>query len=142
MKKLFTIFLIPIFMGLGIWGFLEGRKEMQKEREREKPVETAPRFKKEADGSSVIEFDQETLRLSGVNSKVITGALEVNSTVMADGSEWYFSETEPGIFHRKRCVSNGCAVSNEKVVVQGTQVLLSEERKGIIRIGEDGGGSK
>ena len=142
MKKLFTIFLIPIFMGLGIWTFLEGRKEMQKERDREKPVETASRFKKEADGSSVIEFDQETLRLSGVNSKVITGALEVNSTVMADGIEWYFSETKPGIFHRKRCVSNGCAVANEKVVVQGAQVLLSEERKGIIRIGEDSGGSK
>ena len=142
MKKLFTIFLIPLLIGLGIFAFLEGRKEMQKEREREKPVETAPRFKNEADGSTVIEFDQETLRLSGVNSKIITGALEVNSTVMADGIEWYFSETGPGIFHRKRCASNGCSVSNEKIVVTGTQVLLSEERKGIIRIGDDSGGSK
>ena len=142
MKKLVTVFLIPVFGGLCIWAFLEGRKEMQKEREREKPVQTAPRAKKEADGSVAIEFDQETLRLSGINSKVFTGPLEVNSIVIADGIDWYFSETEPGVFRRKRCAANGCSVSNEKIVIQGAQILLSEEKKGIIRIGEDSGGNK
>lgn len=142
MKKIIAVFLIPFFGGLCIWAFLEGRKEMQKEREREKPVQTAPRAKKEADGSVAIEFDQETLRLSGINSKYVTGPLEVNSIVISDGIDWYFLETKPGVFRRMRCAANGCSVLNQKIVTQGAQILLSEEKKGNIRIGEDSGGKK
>ena len=142
MKKLVAFIFIPVFLSLGVWAFLEGRKEMQKEREREKPVQTAPRAKKESDGSFVIEFNSGTLQFSGVSAENVTGPLGTDAIVTADGNAWYFTEVRPGAFQKKRCPSPSCPVSQEKVVVRGAQMLLSEERKGIIRIGEEGGGSK
>lgn len=140
MKKLIALILTLVFLGLSIWAFLEKRNEMQKEREREKPVQTAPRAKKEADDSSVVEFDPETLRLSGVISEAVNGPLQTDAVVTADGSAWYFAEIRPGVFQRKRCETSACSVSQEKVVTRGAQMLLSEERKGVIRVGEEGGG--
>ena len=140
MKKLIALILISAFLIFGVWAFLEGRKEMQKEREREKPVQTAPRVKKQSDGSSVIEFEPETLRLSGVVAENINGPLKSDAIVAAHGDAWYFVEISPGVFQRKRCTSSACSVSREKVVVRGAQMLLSEERKDTIQIGEEGGG--
>ena len=140
MKKLIAVILTPIFLGLCVWAFLEGRKEMQKERERERPVQTAPRAKTEPDGSQVVEFDPETLRISGVAAESVSGALSIDAIVTADGSEWYFAKIREGVFQRKRCETSVCSVSQETVVTRGAQILLSEERKGIIRIGEEGGG--
>lgn len=140
MKKLIALILTPVFLGLCVWAFLEGRKEMQKERDRERPVQGEPRIKKVADGSSVIEFNEETLRLSGVASENLSGPIRTDAIVMADGNAWYFAEIREGVFQRKRCVSPTCPVTQERVVVRGAQILLSEERKDVIRIGEEGGG--
>lgn len=142
MKKVVTVVLVPIILAFGVWAFLQGRKEMQKEREREKPVQTAPRAKKTEDGATTLEFDSETLRLSDVKTQKISGELPVDAIVFADGSGWYFVETQAGVFQRRSCEPGNCTVSGESVVVNGAQTLLSEERKNIIQIGEESKGSK
>lgn len=139
MKKLMVFLFLTLLVGLGIWAFIEGRKEMQKEREREKPVQTEPRTKKEPDGTSVVELEPETLKLSGIVIERVRGLLKQDAIVVADGSVYYFTELRPGVFARKICASGACIAADEKVVIHGAQVLLSEERKGIIRIGEEGG---
>lgn len=138
MKKLILALLLPLVISAGVFAFLEGRKEMQKEREREKPVQTPPRVKETPNGS-VIEFDKETFALSGLLTEKTTGSLNINSIVTADGKTWYYAEVGQRLFTRKPCSSAVCEVSNETIVTRGAQTLLSEERKNIIRIGEDSG---
>ncbi len=60
MKRFLLLLSLPLILGLSTWAFMEGRKEMQKERDREKPVQTPPRVKKTSDGSVIIEFDKAT----------------------------------------------------------------------------------
>ncbi len=140
MKRIILIFLLlMIFVG-SVFAFLEGRKEMQKEREREKPVDTPPRVKATSNGS-VIEFDGPTLAISGIVAEKTSGPISVNCIVTADGKPWYYAEVSPRVFLRKPCSSEACVVSDETIVTRGAQMLLSEERKNIIKIGEDGGGN-
>lgn len=140
MKKIILIIIVPVIVVGGVFAFLEGRKEMQKEREREMPVETPPRLKETPNGS-VIEFDETTLTLSGIATEKINGPLNINSIVTADGKAWYYAEVAERIFMRKPCASPACEVSNMTIVTCGAQTLLSEERKDIIKIGEDSGGN-
>ena len=141
MKKLILILLLPAVIASGVYFFLEGRKEMQKEREREKPVLTPPRVKEAGDGV-VIEFDESTLAISGLKLERATGPLGMNAIVTADGKAWYYAEVDKRVFMRKPCSSSVCAVSDEMVVTLGAQMLLSEERKNFIKIGEDSGGGQ
>ncbi len=138
MKRFLLLLSLPLILGLSTWAFMEGRKEMQKERDREKPVQTPPRVKKTSDGSVIIEFDKATYALSGIASQTSDGPLKTAAIVSADGQSWYYAETSPGIFQRKKCVEVQCPTKNETVVVQGAQLLLSEERKGKIKMGEGG----
>lgn len=140
MKKAVLILLLLVVIAGSVFAFLEGKKEMQKEREREKPVETPPRVKSTPNGS-VIEFDELTLALSGIVAEKISGPVNINCIVTADGKPWYYAEISPRTFLRKPCSSEACAVSNETIVTRGAQMLLSEERKNLIKIGEEGGGN-
>ena len=140
MKRSIFVFLLMLIVAAGVFAFLEGRKEMQKEREREKPVETPPRIKTTSNGS-VIEFDESTFAISGIFSEKVSGSINVNYIVTADGKPWYYAEVGPRVFLRKLCASEACLVSNESVVTRGAQMLLSEERKNMIKIGEEGGGN-
>ena len=140
MKRIILIFFFLVIVAASVLAFLEGRKEMQKEREREKPVKAPLRLKTTPRGS-VIEFDESTLALSGIVVEKISGLVKVNSIVTADGKPWYYAEVSPRVFLRRPCPSEACAVSEETIVTRGAQMLLSEERKNIIKIGEEGGGN-
>ncbi len=140
MKRIVLIVLLLVIVAGSVFAFLEGRKEMQKEREREKPVKAPLRVKATTRGS-VVEFDEPTLALSGIVAEKISGLVKVNSIVIADGKPWYYAEVSPRVFLRKPCSSEACAVSDETIVTRGAQMLLSEERKNIIKIGEEGGGN-
>lgn len=140
MKKLLLAIFISVFLGFSVWTFLKDQKEMQKERQREKPIQTQPRTKKDASGSLSVEFDPETLQISGVLTETVNGPLGADAIVTADGGAWYFAEVRSGVFQRKRCVTEVCTVLQEKVVTRGAQMLLSEERKGITQIREEGDG--
>ncbi len=74
-KPLRTVLLVVVAAGagtLGVWGFLEGRSELDREREREKPVKAPPRVAREGglagpDGwAVVVSIDAETQKRIGL----------------------------------------------------------------------------
>lgn len=50
---------------LAVWGFMEGRKELALEQERERPVQVPSRVVAQADGTAVV-FDADTQTLGGI----------------------------------------------------------------------------
>lgn len=72
-KPLKTIVVIFVLAGAGallVWGFLESRKELALERERERPVKAPPRVSREA-GEAVIKLDTETEARSAIEARAL-----------------------------------------------------------------------
>ena len=146
--------------GLLVWAFVEGRQELQKERERELPVKVPPRVTKDSEGRSVIKLDQDTqalvkLKIESVvlpserkTSRGVQRMIVPNSAIVrSEGKTWVYVTTSPETFVRKELISvedanSGSSVeglsSKDQVVTEGAQLLLSEEMKSVIQIGEEG----
>ena len=143
--------------GLLIWAFLEGRQELQKERERELPVKVPARVTKDSEGRVAIKLDQETqalvkLRIESVvlpsGRRTSQNVIVPNSSVVrSEGKNWVYVSASSETFVRKEltsveAVESGSSVeglsSKDRVVTEGAQLLLSEELKSVIQIGEEG----
>lgn len=135
------------------WAFREGRKELEREREREMPVKIAPRIQTTPEGGVKIVLDRETQDLAGIQTQPIkktsSGFLVPFSSVLhQDGQTWLYVQAAPGEFVRKSLrlgepASNGYVVTigltaGQAVVTVGAQLLLSEELKAQIQILEEG----
>lgn len=75
-KALRTVFAVVIIAGITallIWGFIEGRKELAVEKERERPVKPPLRVSA-AGGESVVTLDAETQARSGIAISPLTKA--------------------------------------------------------------------
>src|ERR1700674_4238344 len=59
--------------GLLVWGFVEGRGEVEREAERERPVKAPLRITMK-NGMPVITLDEQTQRNSGIEATVLTSA--------------------------------------------------------------------
>lgn len=57
-----------------IWAFLEGRAELERERERELPVKTPPRVVRTAGGGTVVALDRETQERIGLADVALAAA--------------------------------------------------------------------
>lgn len=143
--------------GLLVWAFLEGRQELQKERERELPVKVPPRVTKDSEGRAAIKLDQETqalvkLRIESVvlpsGGRTSQNVIVPNSSIVrSEGKNWVYVSASSETFVRKEltsieAVESGSSVeglsSKDRVVTEGAQLLLSEELKSVIQIGEEG----
>ena len=126
--------------GLLTWAFIEGREEMDRERERERPIRVPPRIKIEA-GVTYIELDETARALAGVETKTLreVASLSSASIVYSDGKPWVYLEMDGGRYRRvpaKQALKN----NSGRVVTVGAQLLLSEELKSNIQVlGEEGG---
>jgi len=135
------------------WAFIEGRKEMQREREREAPIKVPPRLGRTSRGEPALMLDEEGRRLAALET---TPARSFGSLVSVprgallrhDGRAWVFVETEPGHYVRREVALDQPAEGSwllrggvrvgERVVSIGGQSLLSEELKSVIHVGEEG----
>lgn len=86
-SKAFVLAVIGLVVaGLAIWGFIEGRKELASEAERERPVQVPSRVLAEPDGISVV-FDAATqkradIAVATVQAASRSGAVEALATVL------------------------------------------------------------
>ena len=156
MKKILWLALIPIVGVLLTWAFIEGRKEMEIERERERPIQVPPRVKNE-NGKTRVVLDEKTRALAGIETQRPSpekgGLLLPRSAILRqEGAAWVFAEVARGEFERRsvqilrfgeeRIVVSSDAIRPDAVVVTtGAQLLLSEELKSQIQVlGDEGGG--
>ena len=77
-----------------VWAFLEGRHEMAKERERERPIKVPPRVSRTARDAVVVTLDQETQTRLGLTSLAIPSTV----TERAMQEHGHFAEADSGTF--------------------------------------------
>ena len=155
-RRLATMTVVLGVGGLLSWAFIEGRAELEKERDREKPIQVPPRIKQIADGETIVTFDQETLvlahigttRVSTIQEKVL---IPRSSILRHEGKDWVYLLRAPGEFVKRPVdlvtpLATGWLISkgieaNSVVVSVGAQTLLSEELKSQIQVlGEENAG--
>lgn len=73
-KVIVAVIVLAVVAGLLIWAFVQGRKELAIEQERERPVKAPPRVRVE-DGESVITLDEATRKKSGIEVVPLKAAL-------------------------------------------------------------------
>ncbi len=142
-----------------IWAFLRGRKELAVEQERERPIK-APSRVSIAHGETIVTLDAATQQLSGIvtaalassvaegrGGKQTPGVIVPDSAVVwLDGKAWVYVRKDAEHFVRRavpvsRPAGEGWFVTKnysagDRVVVQGAQLLLSEEFRSQIRISD------
>ncbi len=157
-KMILTALLICGVVGLLVWGFLQGRKELAMEQEREKPITVANRVSI-AHGETGITLDPVTQKTSGIDTRALVpgfseGAggkrtpgvvIPDSAVVWLDGKAWAYVQKGREKFVRQEVATNhpvgkGWFVTKnfqdgDRVVVQGAQLLLSEEFRAQIQIG-------
>lgn len=160
LKIVITVLAICVVIAFLIWAFLEGRKNLALEQERERPIK-APSRVSIVHGATVITLDPATQKISGivtaplaprfsggVGGNHVAGALVPDADVVwLDGKAWVYAQRGSEQFIRKeiatdRPSANGWFVEKnvspgEHVVTQGAQLLLSEEFRSQIQVGED-----
>ncbi len=148
-----TMLAIVFVLALLVWTFIEGRKELALERESERPINIPSRVSVEH-GESVITIDVASQKLNGIATTTLSptsvagypGVIVPDASIVwFDGSAWAYFEKEEERFVRRRVsvdhrVGEGFVTdkfsSGDRVVVQGAQLLLSEELKSQIHITE------
>ncbi len=156
-KIIVTALVICGIAVLLVWAFLQGRKEVIVEQEREKPVTAANRVSI-AHGETVITLNAVTQKISGIDTKALVpgfsedtgrkhtpGVVVPDSAVVwLDGRAWAYLQKGRERFIRQEVATNhpvgkGWFVTKnfqvgDYVVVQGAQSLLSEEFRAQIQI--------
>jgi hypothetical protein len=157
LRIIITVLAICAIAGLLVWAFLQGRKGLIVDQERDKPITAAKRVSF-AHGETVITLDEVTQKISGIDTKAlmpgfsedagekqILGVVIPDSAVVwLDGRAWAYVQKGRGSFIRQEVVTNhpvekGWFVTKkfqngDRVVVQGAQLLLSEEFRVQIQI--------
>ncbi len=139
-----------------VWSFIEGRKEMLLEQESEQPIKVPSRVSIDH-GESVITIDVATQKLSGITTTVLAPApvggpgpshaimVPDSAVVWLGGRAWIYVEKDAERFVRRPVpvdhrVREGFVTdqfaAGDRVVAQGAQLLLSEELKSQIQIGD------
>ncbi len=140
-----------------VWSFIEGRKELLLEQKSEQPIKVPSRVSVDH-GESVITIDVATQKLSGITTTALAPAsvggpvpshavmVPDSAVVWLGGRAWIYVEEKDterfvrrpvSVDHRTRegFVTDQFA-AGDRVVVQGAQLLLSEELKSQIQISD------
>ncbi|MDE3060421.1 MAG: hypothetical protein KGJ06_05370 [Pseudomonadota bacterium] len=146
MKKLLLPFALIGIAALGVWGFMEGRHEVAMEALREKPIDFPPRMVEENEQHLVSLSDADKLAGGIVVEEISPQAVPASALVWWGEKAWVYAETSPGKFLKtavtiKKFEQGHYEVegvsSPARIVTQGAQLLLSEEERGSIEVGED-----
>jgi hypothetical protein len=158
-KIIITALVICAIAGLLVWAFIQGRIGLMVEQEREKPITVAKRVSI-AHGETVITLDEVTQKTSGIDTKALVSDFSVDTerkhtpgvvipdsaVVWLDGRAWAYVQKGRESFIRQEVVTSHPVVkgwfvtkkfqNGDRVVVQGAQLLLSEEFRAQIQIGD------
>ena len=151
LKRLLLLALTIGISALLVFAFLEGRKALQAEREREMPVKIPPRLKKLSSGETLVTLEKEALKQAGITAR--RGSVTSNGHLIAplssllryEGRTFVYVEIATGEFMRKPVIvtsitDRGWEISGPSVdaavVVTGSALLLSEELKSQIKVGD------
>ncbi len=85
LKWIIGIVVLAVLAALGTWAFVEGRKELAMEREREAPIKVPPRASRTADGETVITLDGPTQQRIGLKVEPLS-ALSLPPQMLAYGT--------------------------------------------------------
>lgn len=133
MKRI-IIFLAACGIGaLLIWGITAGRKEMKMEAERDQPVNAPSRFK---DG--VIALDKQTRVAAGIEVTLPeNGKIPASAIVWWEGKPSVYIQQTPDTYARMAIAPEGSTPITQPIVTVGAQLLLSEELRYGIDVGEE-----
>lgn len=147
---------LVVALGVGAllaWAFIEGRKELQQERERDMPIKLPPRVQSISGGGVKIVLDRQTQDLTGIQVQGVRQTREgmvvpASTLIRQEGKLWVYCQSAPEEFIRKpvrlgqAAPEHGVALEGlspqEKVVTVGAQMLLSEEFKVQIQVLAEG----
>ncbi len=156
-KIIVTALVVCGIAGFLVWSFIQGRKELAVEQEHERPVTVAYRVTIEH-GETVITLDTVTQKISGIETRTLVPGFSMDArgrhtpgvvipdsaVVWLDGRAWAYVQKDRERFIRQEVVTNhpggkGWFVTKnfqagDYVVVQGAQLLLSEEFRAQIHI--------
>lgn len=159
LKPLVTLLALAAVGTLLIWAFIKGRAEFAQEQERERPVQTRSRVTMMGTQSIVTLNPEEFARAGIVVAPIETTArsnvhppransLPASAVVWWQGQSWVYVQPSPGRFTRRAVIvratnANDLTVTGlaagEAIVVRGAQLLLSEEQRSQIHVGEERG---
>ena len=146
MKVPFQVGLLTGLAALGVWGFVAGRHEAEMEAQREAPMEAPARVSQE-NGVPVIKLSAtERTAADIVVNEVAANVLPLTALVWSGDEIWVYVERSAGEFRKapvtiKQLTPSGYEVAGlpaqSRVVTQGAQLLLSEEQRGSLHVGEE-----
>jgi len=119
---------IGLVLGGGVivgltFAYLEGRKEMARERERESPVKAPPKVSRGSSGESVITFDAETQKRAGLRIASVAGATQQPEV------EGYGKVLDPTplVTLQGELLTAEAALTNSAAQLQRTRTLFRED---------------
>ena len=150
LKALWPLFLILLIFGGATIGFLFGREEQMKEKQREATIKSSSQVHRAPDGSTEVILDVKSVQAAGIETRRYSRAsseIPREAVVRSDAQTWVYLETAPGKFSRVGVGPVGEPFSfwrltrrnlptEIRVVTVGAQLLLSEESKSSIKVGD------
>ena len=146
MTRFLTLAFLLGLAALAVWGFIEGRHEAEMEALREKPV-NAPARVAEENERQVISLSDADKTAGGIAvEQVSPQAVPASALVWWGDKAWVYVEVSHGKFFKtavtiQKIEQEHYAVeslsSPARIVTQGAQLLLSEEERHSIEVGED-----
>ncbi len=132
-----------------IWGHRLGKEALSREAQGEKTIAPAAGIQKGPHGEIFVELSQSAMELAEIRTEVLKEQgpyflLPRSAVLRQDGTAWTYAEAAPGRYERKgvrpiELADQGWLVQKvspqNRVVTQGAQLLLSEELKSNIRVG-------
>jgi hypothetical protein len=149
-KPIVTIFVITSVGLLLILAYWEGRKEQMIEQEWERPVKALSRVSI-VNGENIIRLDKTTRLKSGIITESCKrGSVPESAVVWLQGKMYAYVQNGEDLFVRREVIERSSPasktqdyifkipLSENRVVVKGAQLLLSEEYREEIIVGERG----
>ena len=142
---------LVVFAGLTVFAFVRGRAEFAEERERERPVNSPIRVTI-SDNQAVVSLDpaaSEAASLVMLRLVPRAGAvlLPFSAIVWSEGKPWAYMRSAPGRYSRRgvplgTVVEDGWLLPGKgwqgaEVVLAGGQMLLSEEFRADLNVGDN-----
>ena len=128
MKKALK-WILGLLVGIGMlagltFAFLEGRKEMAREREREMPVKTPPRTSRGPNGEAVVTLDTET------RQRVRIAVVPIAAAAVAPEAKGFGTVLDPGGFValHGELVAAEVALTNSSAQLKRTKALFEEDQ--------------
>ncbi len=146
MKKFMMLVVLIGLAALMVWGFVEGQHEAEMESLREKPVNAPPRVVEENERQVVGLTDADRTSGGIAVEEISPQALSNSALVWWGDKSWVYVETSPGKFLKTPITIKTFEQGNYEVeglsspvriVTHGAQLLLSEEERASIEVGEE-----